>query len=217
MRLKILKAFIHYLTEQGKLGEEVFPWKLTIKEPEKLPRAMDPDDVILLEVIRAPDLFIELEDVEFPVGPVMTNEEYPVNFTIFNNGTLGVQGLEIDIEFNGTSYGPIIIPEEILPGGHSDLSWTLNTTGIVGDQEMIISLDPVQKIFELDEDNNSISSIFEVLPRPPGNINITVFDNDTGLPIENATAQMFRGLSLIEEGQTNEKSNGGVKRIHIDI
>jgi integrase/recombinase XerD len=48
MRLKILKAFIHYLIEQGKLGEEVFPWKLTIKEPEKLPRAMDPDDVTLL-------------------------------------------------------------------------------------------------------------------------------------------------------------------------
>jgi integrase/recombinase XerD len=44
-RLAILKAFIHFLIEKKVLSEDVFPWKMKIKPPEILPRAMDPDDV----------------------------------------------------------------------------------------------------------------------------------------------------------------------------
>ena len=44
-RLALLKAFLRYLIEKGVVADDVFPWKLKIKLPETLPRAMDPEDV----------------------------------------------------------------------------------------------------------------------------------------------------------------------------
>ena len=44
-RLAIVKAFLRFMAEKGLIGEEVFPWKLKIKLPEALPRAMEPEDV----------------------------------------------------------------------------------------------------------------------------------------------------------------------------
>ena len=44
-RLAIVKAFLRFMAEKGLIGEEVFPWKLKIKLPDALPRAMDPEDV----------------------------------------------------------------------------------------------------------------------------------------------------------------------------
>jgi integrase/recombinase XerD len=43
--LAILKAFFRFLMERGVVGEEVFPWKMRIKLPDALPRAMEPEDV----------------------------------------------------------------------------------------------------------------------------------------------------------------------------
>lgn len=45
LRLTTVKAFLRYMVNEGVLREEVFPWKLNIKIPETLPRAMDPEDV----------------------------------------------------------------------------------------------------------------------------------------------------------------------------
>jgi integrase/recombinase XerD len=45
LRLATVKAFLHFMIEEGVVGEEVFPWKLKIKMPETLPRAMNPEDV----------------------------------------------------------------------------------------------------------------------------------------------------------------------------
>jgi integrase/recombinase XerD len=45
MRLGIVKAFLRFMAEKGLIGEEVFPWRLKIKLPDTLPRAMDPEDV----------------------------------------------------------------------------------------------------------------------------------------------------------------------------
>ena len=51
-RLQILKAFVRYLNEEKIIDHDVFPWKMTIKPPQSLPRAMDPDEVKrLLSVI----------------------------------------------------------------------------------------------------------------------------------------------------------------------
>jgi integrase/recombinase XerD len=51
-RLGILKGFFRYLIDQGVVDRDVLPWKLDIKVPQALPRAMDPDDVTeLLSVI----------------------------------------------------------------------------------------------------------------------------------------------------------------------
>ena len=45
LRLATVKAFLRYMIEEGNLREDVFPWKLKLKMPEALPRAMDPEDV----------------------------------------------------------------------------------------------------------------------------------------------------------------------------
>ena len=42
--LAILKAFFRFLMERGVVGEEVFPWRMKIKLPETLPRAISPED-----------------------------------------------------------------------------------------------------------------------------------------------------------------------------
>jgi len=43
--LAILKTFFRFLMERGVVGEEAFPWKMKIKLPEPLPRAIEPEDV----------------------------------------------------------------------------------------------------------------------------------------------------------------------------
>jgi integrase/recombinase XerD len=48
LRLVTVKAFLRFMIEEGVLGEDVFPWKLNLKVPETLPRAMKPEDVIKL-------------------------------------------------------------------------------------------------------------------------------------------------------------------------
>ena len=45
LRLATAKAFLRFMIEEGVLKEDVFPWKLNLKVPERLPRAMDPEDV----------------------------------------------------------------------------------------------------------------------------------------------------------------------------
>lgn len=44
-RLQTIKAFLRFLIEGKVVDRDVFPWKMKIKLPELLPRAMDPDDV----------------------------------------------------------------------------------------------------------------------------------------------------------------------------
>ncbi len=53
LRLVVLKAFLRFMVDRGFMSEEVFPWKLKIKMPETLPRAMDPDDVDKLLAVKA--------------------------------------------------------------------------------------------------------------------------------------------------------------------
>ena len=53
LRVQTLKAFLRFMVDRGIIGEGVFPWKLTIKMPETLPRAMDPDDVDKLLAVKA--------------------------------------------------------------------------------------------------------------------------------------------------------------------
>ena len=52
LRLAQVKAFLRFMIDKGDISEDVFPWKLTIKMPEPLPRAMDPDDVDKLLAVK---------------------------------------------------------------------------------------------------------------------------------------------------------------------
>jgi len=45
LRLAQVKAFLRFMIDGGYISKDVFPWKLTIRKPDPLPRAMDPDDV----------------------------------------------------------------------------------------------------------------------------------------------------------------------------
>jgi integrase/recombinase XerD len=45
MRLRTLKAFLHFLIERDVIRPEVLSKRMVIKIPDSLPRAMDPDDV----------------------------------------------------------------------------------------------------------------------------------------------------------------------------
>jgi len=53
LRLTQVKAFLRFMIDKGDMSEEVFPWKLSIKMPEPLPRAMDPVDVDRLLAVKA--------------------------------------------------------------------------------------------------------------------------------------------------------------------
>jgi integrase/recombinase XerD len=52
LRVAQVKAFLRFMIDRGDISEEVFPWKLTIKMPEPLPRAMDSDDVDTLLAVK---------------------------------------------------------------------------------------------------------------------------------------------------------------------
>lgn len=51
-RLATAKAFLRFMIDRGDVREDVFPWKLIIKMPEPLPRAIDPDDVEKLLAVK---------------------------------------------------------------------------------------------------------------------------------------------------------------------
>jgi len=44
-RLAFLKSFFRFLLDRGFVEQDAFPWKMKIKLPETLPRAIDPEDV----------------------------------------------------------------------------------------------------------------------------------------------------------------------------
>jgi len=52
LRLEIVKAFLRFMIDKGVLDEDVFPWRLKVKVPETLPRAMDPDEVDRLLAVK---------------------------------------------------------------------------------------------------------------------------------------------------------------------
>jgi len=52
LRLEIVKAFLRFMIDKGVLHEDVFPWRLKVKVPETLPRAMDPDEVDRLLAVK---------------------------------------------------------------------------------------------------------------------------------------------------------------------
>ena len=45
LRLLVLKAFFGYLKHRGAVADDVFPWKLKMRTPDALPRAMDRGDL----------------------------------------------------------------------------------------------------------------------------------------------------------------------------
>ena len=45
LRLAQVKAFLRFMIDKGDISQAVFSWKLTIKKPAPLRRAMDPEDV----------------------------------------------------------------------------------------------------------------------------------------------------------------------------
>jgi integrase/recombinase XerD len=82
-RLGILKAFIRFLVEGGIVHPDVFPWKMRIKPPETLPRAMEPgDEKVLLSVIedvRDRAMILLLLRTGMRIGELLTTRLSDVN------------------------------------------------------------------------------------------------------------------------------------------
>jgi integrase/recombinase XerD len=51
-RVAVVKAFFNFLMDRGVIGDDVYPWRLKIKLPETLPRAMAPEDVDRLLAVK---------------------------------------------------------------------------------------------------------------------------------------------------------------------
>ena len=84
-RLQILKAFIRYLNEEGVIDHDVFPWKMTIKPPQSLPRAMDPDEVkqllSVIDHIRDRAMILVLLRTGMRIGELLATTVSDVNLT----------------------------------------------------------------------------------------------------------------------------------------
>jgi len=52
-RMALLKAFFRFLLDRGIVEQDIFPWKMRIKLPETLPRAIDPEDVNRILAVNA--------------------------------------------------------------------------------------------------------------------------------------------------------------------
>ncbi len=83
-RLATLKAFVRFLIEKDVLTNDVFPWKMNIKPPETLPRAIDPDDVKkLLSVkasIRDRAMILVLLRTGMRIGELLNTQVSDINF-----------------------------------------------------------------------------------------------------------------------------------------
>jgi len=84
-KLQILKAFVRYLNEEGVIDYDVFPWKMTIKPPQSLPRAMDPDEVkrllSVIDHIRDRAMILVLLRSGMRIGELLATTVSDVNLT----------------------------------------------------------------------------------------------------------------------------------------
>jgi integrase/recombinase XerD len=85
MRLEIVKAFLRFMAEKGLIGEEVFCWKLRIKVPETLPRAMEPEDVDRLLAVPGSErdraMIVLLLRTGMRIGELLNTRMVDVNMT----------------------------------------------------------------------------------------------------------------------------------------
>ena len=85
MRLEIVKAFLRFIAEKGLIGEAVFSWKLRIKVPETLPRAMEPEDVDRLLAVPGSErdraMIVLLLRTGMRIGELLNTRMVDVNMT----------------------------------------------------------------------------------------------------------------------------------------
>jgi integrase/recombinase XerD len=84
-RLAIVKAFLRFMAEKGVIREEVFSWKLRIKVPETLPRAMEPEDVDRLLAVPGSErdraMIVLLLRTGMRIGELLNTRMVDVNMT----------------------------------------------------------------------------------------------------------------------------------------
>ena len=84
VRLRVIKAFFHYLIEREVIRPDVVSRRMRIKVPDPLPRAMDPMDVMrlvsVIEDVRGRAMILTLLRTGMRVGELLNTLAEDVNF-----------------------------------------------------------------------------------------------------------------------------------------
>lgn len=159
-------------------------------------------DVILIEITRVADMIIHDLVVRSYEGPYLTNETYQVEFIILNDGTDGTGPFELDLRSNDLVVDRIFYPD--LMAKQADvISFTLNTTGLIGTYNISVYLDKNDNVTEIHETNNIAWQIIEVLERPRACLNVVAINSSTGLPLRNVSVEIsLMGSDLLISNKT---------------
>jgi hypothetical protein len=172
----------------------------SVSLPLTLTMTMEPNDVVLIELLRAPDISLDITDP----GPILTNETVDLELTISNGGSVPTEPFVIDVSLEGTGKLGSIEVSSIQAGSTTSTSFLLDTTGIIGDLTLTVEADPSGLIQDLLEDNNAATLQLQVLERPRSDINVMVLDNSTDDPIEGCNITLTRtdGMENLLRGRT---------------
>ena len=193
----------------------------SVSLPLTLTLTMNPNDVVLIELLRAPDITLDITDP----GPILTNETIDIHLELINGGSVmtGLFGLEFSLEGNGI-LGSVDVAS-IRSGSTTSASFQLDTTGLVGNYTLTVEADPEDLVNELFEDNNRATVTLEILERPRSMINVLVRDNSTNDPIEGCNVTLTRtdGIEIHLLGRTDPSGHAsfpslvaGPYRIHLN-
>jgi hypothetical protein len=154
----------------------------SVELPIIIHMVMDPNDVVLVEITRAPDLFVTESDVQID-GPIMTDDTVEIRINVKNQGTMETGQFDLDLSLGGIGALGTIPVSSIPAEGYVTVPFLWDTTGLVGSFDLSFHVDAGGFVSELSEDNNGVSFTVDVLERPRSRLNITVIDALTSDPV----------------------------------
>jgi len=155
--------------------------------PLDIDLTMGPRDVVLLEVLSAPDAVVK-EITPSLIDPIQ-GDEVTLDVDIANGGSYPLYDIKLFLYENGIFFDNRTV-SMMGPDTNETLTVTWNTTGKdPGQYNITARIWP--QMGEISLDNNEATITLEVLPRPVGSIRCTVIDNSTTAPLVGALVTLF--------------------------
>jgi subtilase family serine protease/prenyltransferase beta subunit len=149
------------------LGRSGLHYVHVLVDPQNLAREVNESNnsaLIALEVTAPakPDLAITASDIIFSSLNPNEGESLTINATVRNLGT-AASGIEVLLYNGDPSQGGIVLSQKTIPqiiplGGTAVLNFAVNTVGLAGGHSFFIRIDPNNRIDEMIESNNIVSS-----------------------------------------------------------